>query len=159
MNKEIEKRKAKNVEIRKLYDKATEVCSEFFSNEYRYSDEEAIEELGLDKELIHQLVEDYVVQILTSITQFEDFIEQLNSETTSNESPNYTPLQELAHKNLGVARNLRIKDAEQLLSTMMKKEDLKYLNLCLKILKSCAIKLNPERAYNTLKLIEVKSGF
>lgn len=159
MNNEVERRKAKNVEVRRLYDKASKVCSKFFAEHYRYDGQEAVDELGLDDELIHQLVEDYVVQILTSITQFEEIMQTLHTEVSNKQAPNYTPFQELVHKNLGVARNLRIKDAESLLSDMMRKEDLKHLDFCLKVLESCAIRLKPRCAYNTLKLIEVKSSF
>ena len=64
---------------------------------------------------------------------------------------------ELAHKNLGVARNLRIKDAEKILYHMMKKDDLKYLEACLIALEASAILLKPECAFNTMKLIEAKN--
>ncbi|MEJ2373430.1 MAG: hypothetical protein P8Y16_06520, partial [Sulfurimonas sp.] len=70
----------------------------------------------------------------------------------------YIPFRELAHKNLGVARNLRIQDAQVLLYELMKKDDLDYLVTCLEALKYCAIKLNPKRAYDTIRLMEVKSN-
>ena len=158
MNNTVERRKLKNIAVRSLVDKAIAVCSEFFKENYRYTNQEAIDELGLDDELIDQLVEDYVVQILTSISQFEEIIDVLQAQSLANEELNFTPLHELAHKNLGVARNLRIKDAEKLLFDLMKKEDLDHLKSYLKILESCAIKLKPNCAYNTLKLIEVKSN-
>ena len=159
MKSDIERRKAKNLEICRLYDKASKACVKFFGENYRYDGKEAVDELGLDDELIHQLLEDYVVQILTSVVQFEEIIETLDEELLNNQAPNYTPLQELVHKNLGVARNLRIKDAEELLAQMMKEENLKSLSFYLKILESCAIRLKPTCAYNTLKLIEVKNSF
>lgn len=152
-----ERRESKNAEIRKLVDKAISVCSDFFKENYRYTNKEAIEELGLDDELIDQLVEDYVVQILTSISQFEEIIDVLQEQASANKKLDFTPLKELAHKNLGVARNLRIKDAEKLLYDLMKKEDLQDLKSSLKVLESCAIKLKPVCAYNTLKLIDIKS--
>ncbi len=158
MNNTVERRKSKNLEVRRLVDKAVAVCSDFFKENYRYTNQEAIDELGLDDELIDQLVEDYVVQILTSISQFEEIIDVLQAQASANEELNFTPLHELAHKNLGVARNLRIKDAEKLLFDLMKNEDLDYLKSSLKVLESCAIKLKPTCAYNTLKLIEVKSS-
>lgn len=161
MNEEIEtdRRKTKNREIRDLVFKAKQVCDSFFDEEYLYSDEEAIEELGLDDELIHQLVEDYVIQILKTIPQFEEFIYDLQAKKDAKKELDYTALRELAHKNLGVARNLRIKDAEILLHDLMKKDDLEHLYICLEALHACAIKLKPECAYNTIKLIKVKSTF
>ena len=106
MKSSIERRKTKNIEIRQLYDRASKVCSKVFPVNYRYDGQEAMDELGLDDELIQQLVEDYVVQILTSLSQFEEIMQTLHTEIANKQVPNYTPLQELLHKNLGVARNL-----------------------------------------------------
>jgi len=155
----VDRRKIKNREIRDLVFKAKQVCNSFFDIEYKYSHTEAMDELGLDDELIHQLVEDYVIQILNTISQFEEFIYELQSKKDARKELNYTALRELAHKNLGVARNLRIKDAEILLHDLMKKDDLEHLFICLETLRACAIRLKPECAFNTIKLIEVKSTF
>jgi len=127
-------------------------------SEYRYSTKEAVEELGLDDELVHQLVEDYVIQIIKSTLQFENYLEKLQMSKVSNQELDFIPFRELAHKNLGVARNLRIKNAEILLYELMKKDDLDYLKVCLEALKMCSVKLKPKCAYNTLKLIKVKSS-
>jgi len=150
----IEKRHEKNREIRILTDEAKESCALFFTYIYKYDDKEAREELGIDKELIHQLLEDYVTQIIKSVIRFEELIENLQAE--KNVQENFTELHELAHKNLGVARNLRIKDAEILLNDLMKKDDLEYLHKCAVMLRACAIVLKPEHAFNAIKLIEVK---
>ena len=155
----VDRRKARNREIRDLVFKAKKVCNSFFDIEYIYNDEEAIEELGLDDELIHQLVEDYVIQVLNTISQFEELIYELQSNKDAKQELDYKELRELAHKNLGVARNLRIKDAEILLHDLMKKDDLEHLFICLETLRACAIRLKPECAFNTIKLIEVKSTF
>jgi len=155
----VDRRKNKNREIRDLVYKAKKVCNSFFDEEYLYSNEEAIDELGLDDELIHQLVEDYVIQILNAVSQFEEFIYELQSKKDAKQELDYTELRELAHKNLGVARNLRIKDAEILLHDLMKKDDLEHLFICLETLRACAIILQPECAFNAIKLIEVKSTF
>lgn len=161
MNEEIriERRDSKYKEIRDLISKAQRICDSFFDENYTYSNEEAVEELGLDDELIHQLVEDYVIQILKSVTQFEELIYDLQSNKDAKNELDYTELRELAHKNLGVARNLRIKDAEVLLNDLMKKDDLQHLYICLKTLHACTIKLKPECAFDTIKLIKVKSSF
>ena len=125
---------------------------------YQYIVDEAVEELGLDEELIHKLLEDYVIQILNSMKQFREHLNGLINSASENKELDYSTLRELAHKNLGVARNLRIKDAEKLLYVLMKKDDLQYLQACLKALEACAIKLKPTCAYNAINLIKVKSS-
>jgi hypothetical protein len=126
--------------------------------DYHYDPKEAMEELGLDEKLIEQLVADYVAQIIRSVVQFEDYIKALQNSKENHTQLDYTLFRELAHKNLGVARNLRIKDAEKLLYELMKKDDLEYLIVCLEALKVCAIKLNPQCAYETIKLIHLKKS-
>lgn len=125
---------------------------------YKYDPSIAVEELGLDKELVEHLVEDYVEQIIKSVLQFEEHLKKLQDSKAHQEDLDYTPFRELAHKNLGVARNLRIQDAQVLLYELMKKDDLDYLVTCLEALKYCAIKLRPKRAYDTLRLIDVKNS-
>lgn len=154
-----QRREKRNKEVHSLVDKAKKVCSAFFDTNYKYETSEAVEELGLDEELIHQLVEDYIAQIIKSVLYFEEMLYELQSKKDAKQELNYTPFRDLAHKNLGVARNLRIKDAEIILTELMKKDDLEYLFLCIEVLRACAILLNPICAFNTIKLIEVKSTF
>jgi len=123
--------------------------------DYRYTPDDAIAELGLDLDLVNHLVEDYVVQIVKSNMTFLGYIKDL--ESTRN--MNYTPLRELAHKNLGVARNLRIYDAQILLEKIMKEDDLDIIFLYLEGLFACATILRPQHAFNTLKLIKIKYSF
>jgi len=145
---------------------ATQICDTLTAtvlrdldiHNYCYDPKEAVEELGLDEELVHQLVADYVAQVIRSVVQFENYLKSLHSSQQNHTNMDYTPFRELAHKNLGVARNLRIKDAEKLLYELMKKDDLEYLVICLEALKVCAIKLNPECAYDTIKLIHIKNN-
>lgn len=161
MNEEIKtnRRQNKNKEVRELVSEAKKVCSSFFPDDYSYDDTEAVKELGLDGELIHQLVEDYVSQIIKSIAQFEKLIYNLQNKKDAKEELDYTELRKLAHKNLGVARNLRIKDGEELLHELMKKEDLVYLFICVEALRASVIRLKPICAFDTLKLLELKSSF
>jgi len=154
-----ERRQKKNLAVRSLAGKAINVCNAFFKEEYRYDDAEAVDELGLDEDLIHQLIEDYVAQIIKSVMVFENLLYDMQSKVDAKEEVDYTELRELAHKNLGVARNLRIKDAEIVLNDLMKQDDLEYLFKCIEVLRACAIRLKPECAYNTIKLIEIKSTF
>ncbi len=153
---------SKEEEIHRMLDAANAVCKSISSQgllnldieDYTYSPHEAVEELGLDEELVQQLLEDYVSQIIKSVVQFREHISILENKKSSD----YTPMRELAHKNLGVARNLRIKDAEKLLYELMKKDDLDYLKDCLMALELCAIKLKPTCAYETLQLIKIKKS-
>jgi hypothetical protein len=145
---------------------AAEVCHELLSGKlahlnienYTYDSAEAVAELGLDKEMVKTLVDDYVAQIIKAILQFDEYMEKLQDSKDKELTLDYTLFRELAHKNLGVARNLRIKDAETLLYELMKKDDLVYLLTCLEALKVCAIKLRPQCAYDTIKLIRVKNS-
>ncbi|MDF1878983.1 hypothetical protein JHD46_04940 [Sulfurimonas sp. SAG-AH-194-C20] len=155
----LERRQTKNNEVRELVLKAQKVCYSFFQNNYIYNSAEAVSELGLDEELIHHLIEDYIAQIIKAVTQFEEMLYVLQSQKDANKNLEYTNLRELAHKNLGVARNLRIQDATVLLADLMRKDDLEHLFVCIETLRACAIVLKPEYAYNTIKLIEVKSTF
>lgn len=155
----IERRQNKNTKVRELVSKAQKVCHSFFQNKYLYNSAEAVSELGLDEELVDHLLEDYVAQIIKAVTQFEEMLYTLQSDKDANKPLIYTSLRELAHKNLGVAKNLRIKDAIVLLDDLMKKDDLEHLFLCIEALRASAIILKPEYAYNTIKLIEVKSTF
>lgn len=124
--------------------------------DYNYKIDEAVEELGLDKETIQQFIESYVVQMLKTIKQFDALLSTLEKKPSLTEN-DYIPLRELAHKNLGVARNLRIVDAQKVLTEIMKKSDLKYLRLCLHVLEATAIRLSPNTAYNTLHLLQIQS--
>ena len=122
-----------------------------YSN-YVYTPEEAIGELGLDADLIEQLIRDYVIQIIKTYPLFSRCLNELHTK----EKNDYTSLRELAHKNLGVVRNLRIKDAEELLRRIMKSEDLELIYLALQTLYACATILRPKEAFDTLKLLKAK---
>lgn len=160
MNEERENRRLdKNKDIRALVTKADKICLSFFKENYTYSDAEAIAELGVDEELLHQLVEDFVSQIIRSVIKFEHLIYQLQENVDAKKELDFTEFRDLAHKNLGVARNLRIKDAEILLNSLMTEDDLEYLFRCIEALQSCAVRLKPVCAYNTIKIIKVKSSF
>ena len=162
----LEKRQHINREIRDFIDKTLRESSEFFQqnfndlqiDNYEYSANEAIEELGLDSDLVNQLIEDYVIQVLKSKALFVQYLQELKTAQKNLKNLNYTPLKELTHKNLGVARNLRIKDGIKILDELMEKDDLDYLTLCVKALEFCAIRLKPKCAYKTLKLIDIKSS-
>ena len=116
------------------------------------------EEIEAVQVFAKQLVEDYVAQIIKAVVQFDVYLEKLQDHKDEKKELDYTPFRELAHKNLGVARNLRIKDAEILLYELMKKDDIEYLLTCLEALKFCAIKLKPKCAYDTIKLMKIKNS-
>lgn len=145
---------------------ANSLCDEMLTKELshlkiplqKYTTDEAVEELGLDEELVHQLLEDYVAQVIKASLQFENYLKELYDKKEDLKEDDWGKFRDLAHKNLGVARNLRIKDAEILLTELMTHDDFEYLHNCLDALRACSIKLKPECAYKTLKLIEVKSS-
>ncbi|MEA1892714.1 MAG: hypothetical protein U9N33_08390 [Campylobacterota bacterium] len=154
-------------DTRSFVDKILKVNSEFLKSnfqelqieDYEYDPQEASDELGLDIDLVNQLVEDYVAQILKTKYQFLELLEELEETQNISRGCDYAPFRELAHKNLGVARNLRILDGIKVLDELMKKNDLYYLGLCIEALESCAIRLNPTHAFKTLKLINLKNTF
>ena len=128
-------------------EKCEEIHGEFSilqAEDHIYLIERTKEELGLDEELIETLLEDYVQQILTTIPTFRKLIKELQKHFTHEK---LGQLRDLAHKNLGVARNLRIQDAQKILQILMKEDDLDTIMLSLDYLEACAIKLKPEVAY------------
>lgn len=157
---------SKEQSVTQMLNDAQKICIELATGKlrdlqiqnYKYDISIAVRELGLNKELVTQLVDDYVAQVIKAVVQFEDYLSMLQNSQDNNNDLDYTAFRELAHKNLGVARNLRIKDAEILLYELMKKDDLEYLLACLEALKVCAVKLRPKCAFDTLKLIEVKNS-
>jgi hypothetical protein len=74
-------------------------------------------------------------------------VKQIKKDISENKVPNFQPLRDLAHKNLGVARNLRIKDAQKILNNIMKEYDADIIEKYIDYLESCAILLKPKVAY------------
>ena len=135
-------------------DHARQKCKELKENallveedDHIYSIETTQEALGLDSELIDSLLEDYVVQVIKAVPQFHQMIKQLRKDIKQGRDTDFTPLHDLAHKNLGVARNLRIKDAQKILHFIMTSSDLDKIERCLEYLEACAILLKPKAAY------------
>ena len=116
-------------------------------NDHIYTMEEATKELGLDETLIDTLLEDYVKQIISTVPQMRSYLHKIKHPHNLDGSP----LRDLAHKNLGVARNLRIKDAQKILQCIMKSTDIKKIQQCIEYLEACAILLKPHIAYEAYK--------
>ena len=143
-------------DARKIYAKAIEKeLSSLSLDKTVYSVDSAVVELGLDKELIETLVEDFVTQIIKYIPIFMMHIENLKK---NQEELDYTILRNLAHKNLGVARNLRISNAQKILNELMTKDSLSYLEKCVRILEAYVIILKPDIALKTLEHMEIKAS-
>ncbi|MDD3441725.1 MAG: hypothetical protein PHW89_00535 [Sulfurimonas denitrificans] len=123
---------------------------------YKYEIKEAVEELSLEEDIILELIEDYIVEILKSKILFYKYIDELKKDSVDKKNLNYSKIRDLAHKNLGVVKNLRIKDAQKFLEKIVVEENLDYLRLYAKALEISATKLNPLCAYETLKLIAIK---
>ena len=125
-------------------------------SDYQYDFSEPIQELGLDKELIDHLIEDYISQIFKAYISFNLIIEDIVADGAKKEIA-YKDLRNLAHKNLGVARNLRIHDSQILLTEIMNNnENIEHVKECVEALMACTFKLNPEYAFNMIKLKKVK---
>ena len=124
-----------------------DLLSEVEENDHIYSIETTKEALGLDGELIDSLLEDYVAQIIRALPQFRKMIKEIRKDMKRGKKADFTSLHDLAHKNLGAARNLRIKDAQKILHFIMTNEDLDKIERCLEYLEACAILLKPEAAY------------
>jgi len=105
--------------------------------DYEYSIDKATLELGLDNELVLELIEEFVSQIISAKDIFLSNIDDLKNKQNSNMKLDYTELRDLAHKNLGVARNLRIDDTQKVLNELMTKDDLDYLRICVEVLEDC----------------------
>ena len=131
---------------------------EMSMDNYIYTPDEAIEELGLDLDEINHLIDDYVSQIVRSNMMFLKYLNELANNTEKQKKLNFTPLRELAHKNLGVAKNLRIYDAEKLLHKIMLEDDIACIFSCLEGLFACVTILRPQKAFDTLRLIKVKNS-
>ena len=159
MKEAIERRKLKNRAVRFLVQKAQKMCLDYFGEDYEYSPVKAIEELGVELDLVDHLVEDYVIQIIKSDVVAKEYLAILKQAKQENKELDYSDFRNLAHKNLGVARNLRIEDSEKVLVDLLKKDDLEYLEHSLEILKACTIKLNPVSAYDALYLMQIKNSF
>jgi chemotaxis methyl-accepting protein methylase len=134
-------------EIKSKCKELEEELDEFSLEDYRYSYEDAKEELGLDSELIDSLLDDYVKQILNTTPKFRYIIKKLQHDAKSGEKIDFTQFRDLTHKNLGVARNLRIKDAQKILSQMMKSDNLNTILKYISLLEMCAVLLKPKIAY------------
>ena len=111
-NETLERRNRMNSDIRDSIDKTLEECGGFLRHnfnhleihKYQYDFDEAVEELGLEADLIDQLLEDYVTQILKSKAQFTEYLQELITAQENSEELDYKSFRDLAHKNLGVAR-------------------------------------------------------
>lgn len=159
---------SKEQKIQTVLNHANQICAIVFKNRfnnpelstYKYNLTEPANELGLDEELIVQLIEDYISQIFKAYIVFKNLLSNIHNLNHSARDLKLTDLKNLAHKNLGVARNLRIKDAQVLLTDLMHgNDDLNHLEDCVEALQACAFKLNPTYAYNILQLMDTKSTF
>jgi len=100
--------------------------------------------------LIEELIKEYIVQILDSKQQFLQYIKEIQESKLNNQNSDYTLLRHLAHKNLGVAKNLDIEDAQKILYDIKTNDNIECLSLLVELLEISAIRLNPECAYKFL---------
>lgn len=144
-------------EVSDLCKKAFENSFEYLElNEYAYDINKVVKELELEIDLIKGFVDEFMVEIFKSKDLFLEYIHKLQEDIENEIEPDFKPLRDLAHKNLGVAKNLRIKSAEKLLNELMNSDDTEYLKQCLEVLNVCAVNLNPPHAYKTLKHLKLQ---
>jgi len=115
--------------------------------DHHYSIETTKDELGLDDELINSLLDDFVIQMISTLPQFRQIIKEMRQKSRRGEVVDFNPLKDLAHKNLGVARNLRVKDAQKILYFIMNNNNLEEIERSLEYLEACMILLKPDIAY------------
>lgn len=140
----------KNFNIQLLIQDAEDICSDFFQFPYTYSNQKAVKALGVESELVDQLIKDYTVQILRSWLTFSNYLEDFQALEKENKTIDFRDFRNLAHKNLGAARNLRIEDSQEILSLLMESDDLEDIKKYLEVLKASAILLQPTEAQKTL---------
>jgi len=152
----VENRKEKNDRMRIYIQNSYDLYNSFFQTDYTYNDEEALEELGIESELIHQLLEDFAIQIIESNATLYRDIALLKADKLNNKELDFTPFRNEIHKNLGVSRNLRVKDSIEILTELMIATDFKRIELLLEVFEACALKLKPIQAYETLLILRKK---
>ncbi|WP_373070130.1 hypothetical protein [Sulfurimonas sp.] len=141
-------------------DQVIEHKQEDFSPTYVFDYSKPAHELGLEEELIAQLIEDYIYQVFNSYENFHKILDNVSTSDEQDLDEHLIELKNLAHKNLGVARNLRIEDSQILLTELMNNHtDIEYLKKCVEALMGCSFKLNPGYAYDVLKLKKIKDNF
>ncbi len=163
----IDQNLTKEKKIQVLFAQAIKISHQVFMKRYNnsslknyvYSPSVAASELGLDEELVSQLVDDYISQILQSRYQFDNLIDNIKELDSIDKEVKKIELRNLAHKNLGVAKNLRIEDAKIFLNDLMQGDDVELLEECVDALEACAVKLNPKHAFNVLQVMELKNSF
>ncbi len=149
----LEHREEKNHRMRIYVENAYTLYDSFFDEPYSYNEAEAIEALGIESDLVQELLEDFAVQLIQSNVILQKQLHFLNDEQLYTKELDFTPFRNTIHKNLGVARNLRIKDCVMILNQLMIETDLESIEALLKVLESCALKISPHRAYEALQLI------
>lgn len=123
-----------------------EYIQSIYQKDYIYDPTQAIEELGIDYALVDELIEDYVEQIMCTDNEFRVCLSRVWEQKFLDEEINFTSLRDLAHKNLGVAKNLRVQNAISLLSEIKQQENLDKISQCLDLLLISSIKLKPIKA-------------
>jgi hypothetical protein len=154
LTKLVGKRKERNHKMRVYIEKSYDLYNSFFETQYIYDDTEALEELGIDSELIHQLLEDFAIQIIQSNITLHKTLSILKKEKLHGEELDFTPFRNAIHKNLGVARNLRVKDSIEVLTKLMEETDFQRMEELLEVFEACAFKLKPTQAYEALQFLK-----
>lgn len=127
-----------------------EFAAPLYDPQLKHTPDEASQQLGLSHELIEELVEDYVAQILHTNNEFHLLLSKMWEDSFFDKPIDYEPLRDLAHKNLGVAKNLHIQNGVSILKTLQEEEDLHKIAQCLDLLIISAIRLKPKKACESM---------
>ena len=125
-------------------EQTSSVDEEYFDNGYIYSPEVACKELGLPVDLIEEFVQDFIAQA-------KEFKPKLYSALKNDD---INEIQSLSHKLKGVAANLRIEDALEVLTIINTSSDFDIIKMNLDLFYKIIAKLSGEEIELNFKEIE-----
>lgn len=131
-------------EEKELIEEVPQMHESVFDNGYIYDPQVASNELGLPVDLIEEFIEDFIVQA-------KEFKDNLYNAYENSDTNN---IKSLSHKLKGVAANLRIEDAHEVLTTINSSTNLSEIKSNLDLFYKIISKLSGEKILieqNTLK--------
>ncbi|MCX6077816.1 MAG: Hpt domain-containing protein [Campylobacterales bacterium] len=126
-----------NEEIKEKNKEVVQKIEDEFNGDYYYDPKIASSELGLPIDLIEEFIEDFIVQT-------KEFKDELYNAL---ENGDIAHIKILSHKLKGVASNLRIEDALDVLTTINTSDNLTEIKLNLEIFYKIIAKLSGEEVY------------
>ena len=139
----IQKAKIK-IKPKPIVKKMSKVAEEYAKSTYKFDPQLASDELGLPVDLIEEFIEDFVAQALEFKDGLYSSIAERDLDTIKSQS----------HKLKGVAANLRIEDALEVLTTANHSEDFVEIQDNLDVLYKIIAKLNGEEIEDEIMMEE-----